>query len=134
VTSEQVLAFLGLEEDAMTVMEVKDWISSVWVGRAVQSIPVVKGYHCKHGVFFVQSTERGVIFPSSHIGFQSCDYLPGYSFSFHICGYGSRLGALDYHWRDPGIVEGLNRLICVFTLTHPESTQSKHSPSNHLFA
>src|SRR5579859_839586 len=46
VTSEHVLTFLDLEEDAMTVTEAKDWISSMWVGRVVQSIPIVKGYGC----------------------------------------------------------------------------------------
>ena len=47
VTKEQVLEFLGLEGDAMTVAQAEDWIQSVWVDRAVQNIPVVKGHRCK---------------------------------------------------------------------------------------
>jgi len=43
---EQVSEFLGLEEDALTVQQVKDWRESVWVGKAVQNIPVVKGHRC----------------------------------------------------------------------------------------
>ena len=38
--------FLGLEGDAMTVGQVDDWRESVVVGKAVQDIPVVKGYRC----------------------------------------------------------------------------------------
>jgi hypothetical protein len=43
-TLEQASRFLGLEHDAMTILEARDWISSVSIGRAVQNIPVIKGY------------------------------------------------------------------------------------------
>jgi hypothetical protein len=45
-TDGQVSEFLGLEENARTVEQVEDWRESVWVGKAVQDIPVVKGYRC----------------------------------------------------------------------------------------
>jgi hypothetical protein len=45
-TKRQVLAFLEFEGDAMSVSQAEDWIQSVWIGRAVQKIPVVKGYKC----------------------------------------------------------------------------------------
>src|ERR1700735_4497427 len=45
-TKRQGLAFLEFEGDAMTVSQAEDWIQSVWIGRAVQKIPVVKGYKC----------------------------------------------------------------------------------------
>jgi hypothetical protein len=43
---KQVSEFLGLEDNALTVQQVKDWRESVWVGKAVQKIPVVKGHRC----------------------------------------------------------------------------------------
>lgn len=46
ITSAQAMAFLHLEYDAMTFEEAKDWISSVWIGRAVLNIPVIGGYNC----------------------------------------------------------------------------------------
>src|SRR5271154_3612701 len=45
-TDEQVSQVLGLEDNALTVQQVKDWRESVWVGKAVQKIPVVKGHRC----------------------------------------------------------------------------------------
>ena len=45
-TSAQAMAFLDLERDAMTFEEAKDWISSVWIGRAVLNIPIIRGYKC----------------------------------------------------------------------------------------
>jgi Orsellinic acid/F9775 biosynthesis cluster protein D len=46
VTLEQVTTHLNLEDDAMTVAQAEDWIKSVWVGRAVQNIPIIKGRRC----------------------------------------------------------------------------------------
>jgi Orsellinic acid/F9775 biosynthesis cluster protein D len=46
VTENQVLDSLNIDGDAMTVAEAKDWIQSPWIGRAVENIPVVKGYGC----------------------------------------------------------------------------------------
>jgi Orsellinic acid/F9775 biosynthesis cluster protein D len=46
VTLEQVMTHLNLEDDAMTVAQAEDWIKSVWVGRAVQNIPIIKGRRC----------------------------------------------------------------------------------------
>jgi hypothetical protein len=46
VTMEEALAFLEMEGDAMTLAEAEDWIQSMWVGTAVQNIPVVKGFQC----------------------------------------------------------------------------------------
>jgi hypothetical protein len=45
-TDEQVRRFLALEDDAMTVEQVEEWRKSVWVGKAVENIPVVKGIRC----------------------------------------------------------------------------------------
>jgi hypothetical protein len=45
-TDEQVSHFLGLQDSALTVQQVKDWRESVVVGKAVQDIPVIKGYRC----------------------------------------------------------------------------------------
>ena len=45
-TDEQVSDFLGLQDSALTVQQVKDWRESVVVGKAVQDIPVIKGYRC----------------------------------------------------------------------------------------
>jgi len=47
VTLEQVMTQLNLETEAMTVAQAEDWIKSVWVGRGVQNIPIVKGRRCK---------------------------------------------------------------------------------------
>jgi len=46
VTLEQVMTHLNLESEAMTVAQAEDWIKSVWVGRAVQNIPIIKGRRC----------------------------------------------------------------------------------------
>ena len=46
VTLEQVMTHLNLEDDAMTVAQAEDWIKSVWMGRAVQNIPIIKGRRC----------------------------------------------------------------------------------------
>jgi Orsellinic acid/F9775 biosynthesis cluster protein D len=45
-TGGQVLEFLSLESNAMTTAQAEDWIQSVWVGRSLQNIPVVRGYRC----------------------------------------------------------------------------------------
>jgi len=45
-TDEQVSEFLALEEDALTVRQVGDWRERVLVGKAVQDIPIIKGYRC----------------------------------------------------------------------------------------
>jgi hypothetical protein len=45
-TLEQAKRFLGLERNAMTVPEARDWILSVCDSRAVQNIPIIKGYAC----------------------------------------------------------------------------------------
>jgi Orsellinic acid/F9775 biosynthesis cluster protein D len=45
-TEEEVRRKLNVDRDPMTVQEAKDWIKSVWVGRAVQGIPVFEGWRC----------------------------------------------------------------------------------------
>jgi hypothetical protein len=40
VTDKQVKRFLALENDAMTVEQVEEWRQSIWVGRAVENIPI----------------------------------------------------------------------------------------------
>jgi hypothetical protein len=45
-TGDQALAFLGLESNALTVEQAEDWIQNVWIARAVQNIPVVRGFKC----------------------------------------------------------------------------------------
>jgi hypothetical protein len=43
---EEGLAFLEAGDNAMTLAEAENWIQSVWVGSAVQNIPMVKGFRC----------------------------------------------------------------------------------------
>ena len=50
-TDEQVRVFLALENDAMTLDEVDEWRKSIWVGRAVENIPIVKGIRCTVSIF-----------------------------------------------------------------------------------
>ena len=45
-TREQVTSCFNLENDVMTIAEAKDWIRSMWVGRAVQYISIIKGRRC----------------------------------------------------------------------------------------
>ena len=46
-TMEEVLALLRVGDYAMTLAEAENWIQNIWVGTAVQNIPVVKGFRCK---------------------------------------------------------------------------------------
>ena len=46
-TIKEVLTLLGVGDYAMTLAEVENWIQNMWVGAAVQNIPVVKGFRCK---------------------------------------------------------------------------------------
>ena len=46
-TIEEVMVLLNAENDAMTLAEAENWIQNMWVGAAVQNIPVVKGFRCK---------------------------------------------------------------------------------------
>ena len=46
-TMEEVLVFLEAGDNAMTLAEAENWIQNMWVGTAVQNIPVVKGFRCK---------------------------------------------------------------------------------------
>jgi len=45
-THGQVARFLSLENDAMTVEQVEEWRKIMWVGKAVENIPVIKGIRC----------------------------------------------------------------------------------------
>ena len=46
-TIEEVMVLLNAENDAMTLAEAENWIQNMWVGTAVQNIPVVKGFRYK---------------------------------------------------------------------------------------
>ena len=46
-TIKEVLTLLGVGDYAMTLAEAENWIQNMWVGAAVQNIPVVKGFRCK---------------------------------------------------------------------------------------
>ena len=46
-TMEEVLTLLGVGDYAMTLAEAENWIQNMWIGVAVQNIPVVKGFRCK---------------------------------------------------------------------------------------
>ena len=46
-TMEKALASLGVGDYVMTLREAENWIQNIWVGTAVQNIPVVKGVRCK---------------------------------------------------------------------------------------
>ena len=46
VSLEHVWMDLNLENDAMMIDEVKDWIKSIWVEKAVKHIPIIEGYKC----------------------------------------------------------------------------------------
>src|SRR5271154_5453691 len=48
MTMEQVRMFLRMENDCMMMSEAKDWMSNVWVMKAVQNIPIIpiiSSYH-----------------------------------------------------------------------------------------
>jgi hypothetical protein len=75
VTDEQVRRFLALEDEAMTVGQVEEWRKSVWVGRAVENIPVVKGIRCnlcQHSVGGKNVMKNH--FSSQHKGFKRNKY------------------------------------------------------------
>jgi hypothetical protein len=46
-TEEEISGELNMDQEPITVEEAKNWIKSVWVGRAVQGIPVRDGLKCK---------------------------------------------------------------------------------------
>jgi hypothetical protein len=43
---EEALTFLEVGDNAMTLVEAENWIQGIWVGIAIQNIPVVKGFQC----------------------------------------------------------------------------------------
>lgn len=43
---EEIRRTLELEHEPMTLQDATDWVQSVWVGRAVQGIPVKEGLRC----------------------------------------------------------------------------------------
>jgi Orsellinic acid/F9775 biosynthesis cluster protein D len=45
-SENEVWRELNVERKPMTVEEAKDWIKDIWVGRAVQGIPVTEGWSC----------------------------------------------------------------------------------------
>jgi Orsellinic acid/F9775 biosynthesis cluster protein D len=45
-TSEQIALFLGLNNEVMSIADVKELRRSIWVGKAVQNIPIVTGIKC----------------------------------------------------------------------------------------
>ena len=48
MTMEQVRMFLKMENDCMTMSQARDWMSSVWVIKAVKNIPIIpiiSSYH-----------------------------------------------------------------------------------------
>jgi hypothetical protein len=46
LTEEDVMRVLNLDNEPMTVDAAKDWIKTVWIGRAIQGIPVMDGVKC----------------------------------------------------------------------------------------
>jgi hypothetical protein len=74
-TERQVLAFLEFEGDAMTVAQAEDWIQSVWVGRAIQGIPVMKGYRCNECQYSA-AKRKGMTnhFGKDHKGLRASEY------------------------------------------------------------
>jgi Orsellinic acid/F9775 biosynthesis cluster protein D len=76
VTIDQVSIYLNLELDSMTVSEAREWISSVWVGRAVQNIAVRKGHKCNKCQYSAISI--GVMrkhFSEKHMGLKMREYI-----------------------------------------------------------
>ena len=68
-TMKEVLVLLGVEDYAMTLAEAENWIQNMWVGIAVQNIPVVKGFRCKECQY--SATEKQVMknhFSKQHKG------------------------------------------------------------------
>jgi hypothetical protein len=45
-TMEEALALLGVGDYAMILAEAENWIQNMWVGIAIQNIPVIKGFGC----------------------------------------------------------------------------------------
>lgn len=46
ISQEEIKQKLNVQDDPMTVEEANDWIKNIWVGRAVQGIPVKHGFRC----------------------------------------------------------------------------------------
>ena len=46
VTVENVLGFLEMDGNTMSLAEAELWIQTMWVGTAVQNIPIVTGFQC----------------------------------------------------------------------------------------
>jgi hypothetical protein len=44
---EEVREALSLNEESMTFDEARNWIKTVWVGRAIQGIPIIDGIKCR---------------------------------------------------------------------------------------
>ena len=75
-TEEQVLEFVGLENDAMTVVQAKDWIQSVWVGKAVQNIPVIQGLGCHECQYSAATmTVMRNHFSKKHKGLKTAEHI-----------------------------------------------------------
>jgi hypothetical protein len=74
-TEELVSDFLGLQDSALTVQQVKDWRESVVVGKAVQDIPVIKGYRCNLCNYSV-AAKKGMKnhFSEIHKGYKRAKY------------------------------------------------------------
>jgi hypothetical protein len=41
---EEGLVFLEAGDNTMILTEIENWIQSIWVGSAIQNIPVIKGF------------------------------------------------------------------------------------------
>src|SRR5271154_2662684 len=48
MTMEQVRMFLKMENDCMTMSQARDWMSSVWVIKAVKNIPIIPIISSQH--------------------------------------------------------------------------------------
>src|SRR5271156_3620031 len=44
MTMEQVRMFLNMESHCMTMSQAQDWMSSVWIIKAVKNIPIIPTY------------------------------------------------------------------------------------------
>ena len=75
ITIEEVMVLLNAENDAMTLAEAENWIQNMWIGTAVQNIPVVNGFRC-HECQYSAATMKVMRnhFSKEHKGMKVAEY------------------------------------------------------------
>jgi hypothetical protein len=75
---EEILVFLETGDNAMTLAEAENWIQNMWVGIAVQNIPVVKGFRCNECQYSAATMKvMRNHFSKEHKGMRVAEYSKG---------------------------------------------------------